>query len=92
MLISCVVKDITKAGIRAETNDEVSPVIIFVARDHHFDMPYFSTVNVDDNITIKVLGQRFELNDAYISIIAELIVPKQSNAKKKKPYLVINDK
>ena len=91
MLIKCVVKDITKAGIRAETSDEVSPVIIFVARDHHFDMPYFSTVNVDDNITIRVLGQRFELNDAYISIIAELIMPKQIKTKKKKPYLVIND-
>ena len=89
MLIKCVAKDVTKAGIRAETNDDVSPVVIFIARDHHFDMPYFSTVNVDDEITVRVIGQRFELNDTYISIIAELIEPKQVNQKKKKPYLVI---
>ena len=89
MLIKCIAKDVTKAGIRAETSDDISPVVIFIARDHHFDMPYFSTINVDDEITARVIGQRFELNDTYISIIAELIEPKQSKPKKKKPFLVI---
>lgn len=76
MTIHCIAKNITKAGIRAETNDSPSPVVIFVARDHHYTTPYFSEVKENDNIVVKVIGQRYELNDKYISIIAEL-VPKQ---------------
>ena len=73
MNITCVAKNITKAGIRAETNDLPSPVVIFVARDHHYTAPYFSEVKEKDEIVIKVIGQRYELNDKYISIIAELV-------------------
>jgi DNA-directed RNA polymerase subunit E'/Rpb7 len=77
MNISCIAKNITKAGIRAETNDSPSPVVIFVARDHHYSTPYFSEVKENDEIVVKVIGQRFELNDKYISVIAEL-VPRNS--------------
>lgn len=73
MNITCVAKNITKAGIRAETIDLPSPVVIFVARDHHYTTPYFSEVKEKDEIIIKVIGQRYELNDKYISIIAELV-------------------
>jgi DNA-directed RNA polymerase subunit E'/Rpb7 len=76
MIIHCIAKNITKAGIRAETNDSPSPVVIFVARDHHYTTPYFSEVKENEDIVVKVIGQRYELNDKYISIIAELI-PKQ---------------
>jgi DNA-directed RNA polymerase subunit E'/Rpb7 len=82
MIIHCVAKNITKAGIRAETNDSPSPVVIFVARDHHYTTPYFSEVKENDDIVVKVIGQRYELNDKYISIIAEL-VPKQLQIKDK---------
>ena len=73
MNIVCIAKNITKAGIRAETNDSPSPVVIFVARDHHYTTPYFSDVKENDEIVVKVIGQRYELNDKYISIIAELV-------------------
>jgi hypothetical protein len=76
MSIRCIAKNITKAGIRAETQDSPSPVVIFVARDHHYTTPYFSDVKENEEIVVKVIGQRYELNDKYISIIAEL-VPKQ---------------
>ena len=72
MNIVCIAKNITKAGIRAETSDSPSPVVIFVARDHHYTTPYFSEVKEKDEIVVKVIGQRYELNDKYISIIAEL--------------------
>ena len=36
MLIDCVAKNITKAGIKAEIDADVTPVIIFIARDHHY--------------------------------------------------------
>lgn len=90
MKISCVAKNITKAGIRAESGETPNPMVIFIARDHHNTMPYFSKVEEGDKVDVKVIGQRFELNDKYISIIAELIEPK-NEANNKKPRLEIKD-
>lgn len=82
MLITCVAKNITKAGIRAESAfDTPSPIVVFIARDHHYDDVYFSDIQEGDKIDIKVIGQRFELNDKYISIIAELTKPYVNNTK-----------
>lgn len=77
MHIKCRAVNITKAGIKAQIDDDSGdiPVVIFLARDHHYKMDYFSTVNVDELIKVRVIGQRFELNDEYISIIAELMEP-----------------
>ena len=82
MLITCVAKNITKAGIRAESAfDTPSPIVVFIARDHHYDDVHFSDIQEGDKIDIKVIGQRFELNDKYISIIAELTKPYVNNTK-----------
>jgi len=94
MLISCVAKNITKAGIRAESFDDVpSPVVVFVARDHHYSSTQFSNIQEGDKFTVRVIGQRFELNDKYISIIAELVSDEKNKEKpkvvKKKPKLII---
>lgn len=76
MLISCVSKNITKAGIRAESaNDVPSPVVVFVSKDHHYNVSYFNDIKEGDKITVRVIGQRFELNDKYISVIGELVKP-----------------
>ena len=91
MHIDCIVKNITKAGIRAETSDAPTPVIIFIARDHHYKSIYFADIKEDQNIKVKVIGQRFELNDKYISIIAELIEPREEKKKKKKRVKLIID-
>jgi DNA-directed RNA polymerase subunit E'/Rpb7 len=73
MRISCAVKNITNAGILARVDDGIySPVNIFIARDHHYNIPYFSELNVGDIIMVRVIGQRFELNDTFVSVIAEL--------------------
>jgi hypothetical protein len=45
---------------------------VFIARDHHFNMSKFSSIKEGDKFIAKVIGQRFELNDKQISIIAEL--------------------
>ena len=72
-MIDCVAKNITKAGIRAESIDDVpSPIIVFIAKDHHYAMPKFSEYKEGDKLTVQVIGQRFELNDKYISIIATI--------------------
>jgi DNA-directed RNA polymerase subunit E'/Rpb7 len=94
MIISCVAKNITKAGIRAESaNDVPSPVVVFIAKDHHFNSPYFAEIQEGDKISVRVIGQRFELNDKYISIIGEVIKEKDFTQQKPKqttkPKLVI---
>ena len=73
MTFDCIVKSITKVGIRAEINEAVSPFVIFIARDHHFDNELFSKINENDIINVRVLGQRYELNNKFISVIAELV-------------------
>ena len=88
MHINCVVKNITEtAGIRAETLDNPSPLVIYIARDHHYNMKYFSQVKENQQIVVKVFGQRYELNDKYISVIAELL----ENKSKYKKKLVIKE-
>ena len=82
MKLSCIVRNITKAGIRAELNSKNSPLIIFIARDHHHQSKYFSMQKEGDVINVKIIGQRFELNDKYISVIATLIEPKTIPPKK----------
>ena len=73
MRISCAVKNITNAGILAHVDDsEYSPLNIFIARDHHYNIPYFSELKEKDIIMIRVIGQRFELNDPFVSVIGEL--------------------
>jgi len=94
MLIQCVAKNITKAGIRAESANEFpSPVIVFIAKDHHYNVANFADIKEGDKITARVIGQRFELNDKYISIIGELVKEKDPQKFKQpsKPRLVIED-
>jgi len=96
-LVSCVAKNVTKAGIRAESADEIpSPIIVYLARDHHYNNKQFSEIEVNDTFNVRVIGQRFELNDKYVSIIGELVKPKvdkevYKNANASKPKLVIED-
>ena len=73
MEIECIAKNITKAGIRAELDMDKTPAIIFIARDHHYINKMFNEVEEGDHISVKIIGQRFELNDTNISAIAELI-------------------
>ena len=82
MRINVVVKNITKAGIKCETKYSPSPIIAFVARDHHNTNKDFSSIKVDDEIYIKVIGIRYELNDDYIALIAELVKINKKSPKK----------
>jgi len=74
-MIYCITKSITKVGVRAEliVDDEHSPYVVFIARDHHYNNEAFSQIKENDIIQVRILGQRYELNDKFISIIAELI-------------------
>lgn len=79
MLVSCIVKNITKAGIRSESSTETpSPFVLFVSRDHHHSNNYFNSLKEGDVFISRVIGQRYELNDKNIYIIGELVMSKKS--------------
>lgn len=79
MELECIVKTITKVGIKAEINDNPSPFIIFITRDHHHNSNKFSKVEENNLITVKVIGQRYELKNKFIAVIAEFIDIKSQN-------------
>ena len=72
VVFSCVIKNISLAGIRATLNEPKSPVVVFVARDHHYDRVDFTRLQEEEEIRVRVIGQRFEIGDDAISVIAEL--------------------
>ena len=80
--INCIANTITQAGIRAISSDKYLPVVIYISRDYSIltQNTYYNSVKEGDNITIKVIGKRFEMNDKFIQIIGELISPKKECA------------
>ena len=88
--ISCVARNVTKAGVRAEIDVTPSPVTVFLARDHHLRSKAFSTISPNDRITVSVIGQRFELNDPYVSVIASL-VENERDRKQPMPRIAIGE-
>jgi len=74
MLVECICKTTTKAGIHAEVIDSNGnvPIVVFVARDHNINNSAFENVQEKDKIVVKVVGTRFELNDPNICVIGNL--------------------
>lgn len=76
MIFKVVVKNITKAGILAQTIKQ-SPVNVFIIRDQMHNKKTFNNVKVKDEITIKVIGTSFGLNDEKINVIASIVNKKK---------------
>jgi DNA-directed RNA polymerase subunit E'/Rpb7 len=74
MIVSCIAKTVTTtAGVRAEIATDPSPLVIYLARDHHQQREDYNDIKVGDQLKVKVIGQRFEMNDPYISVIGQLL-------------------
>ena len=74
MVIECIAEEITEsAGIRAEIDDQYTPLKIYIARDHHIKNEVFNSIEVGDKMKVRVFGIRYELNDRYISVIVQLL-------------------
>ena len=58
---------------RARTNEDNSPAVIFIAKDHAYKNAYYNKITEGDKINIKIIGHRYELKDSKISIIASLV-------------------
>jgi len=75
MTVDCTSKTITKAGVHAQVidSDGTIPVTVFIARDHHNTNRHFNSIKENANVTIKVTGVRYELNDPYICVLGKLM-------------------
>ena len=100
MLIEAKADVITKAGIKASIPDmNPSPIVMFISRDHFHSNSYFQNVKEDDNIVVRVIGQRFELNDPFISVIGELVKPRRTegsgqggvDGSNQQPFIVLDE-
>lgn len=74
MVFDCISKTVTNtAGIRAELDMQPSPLVVYLARDHHQGNQAYNEIKVGTKLKVQVIGQRFELNDPYISVIGKLV-------------------
>jgi hypothetical protein len=67
---------------------------VFVARDHHYNNNLFNSIQEGDKFNARIIGQRFELYDTYVSIIAEIVPQRNENEignKSLKPRIVIQE-
>lgn len=72
MEVMCKIKNITKIGIRGIINEMNNPIVLFISREHNTNK-HFEDYEEGQMIKVKVIGNRFELNDEYISVIGEII-------------------
>lgn len=57
----------------SEGNAYNSPIVVYLASQHHNGETPFDGCNEGDEILVEVKGQRFELNDKHVNIIGKLI-------------------
>jgi DNA-directed RNA polymerase subunit E'/Rpb7 len=69
------VKSSTKAGLHCQVVDldGTIPITAFVARDHNFNNVIFHEAKENDIVILNVIGIRFELNDPFICVIANIV-------------------
>ena len=76
MVVKCTIKNVTKAGIRAELYEyetHKSPIVVFIAREHNNSNDEFSQLKENDNIDVKIVGVQYEYNDEEICTIGEIL-------------------
>jgi len=79
--IQCKVVSITNSGIRAESIETLPTcMVIYIARDFNLKDLNESDYAEGKIINVKVIGKRFELNDAFVSVIAKIDTSKRKKA------------
>ena len=86
-LVSCVCQNITKAGIKGISSiEKPSPFIIFISRDQFYSDEKFLSIKEGDNFISRVIAQKFELGDSYISVIGAIVSTSVFTQEEEKDY------
>jgi DNA-directed RNA polymerase subunit E'/Rpb7 len=75
-VLRCVAKEVTMAGIHASIEYRSAPrsmMEVFLAHDHNYMHAEYGDVKEGTRLKVKVIGKRFELNDAFITVAAFLL-------------------
>lgn len=72
-VLACVVVNNTHAGLNCRLAGEgPSPFVVFVARDHRHTLKSFAALHEKSEVSVRVVGHRYEVDDRYIEVIATL--------------------
>ena len=71
MEVNCVIESVTKIGIKAIIDKRKSNGYIH-QREHNPNVD-MNNYNEGDKIKARIIGHRFEINDEFISVLAEII-------------------
>jgi len=52
------------------------PLQIIIPSSHHEDASFYNMLNKDDNIIVKIINYKFQLNDDHIKVVGEYIKKK----------------
>jgi DNA-directed RNA polymerase subunit E'/Rpb7 len=72
-VLECIVKNITKIGIRAVVSEVNNPIVVFISREHNDPKKMDEYQTLDQPVRVKVIATMFELNDPSINVIGEIV-------------------
>jgi hypothetical protein len=71
--LMCIVENNTHAGLHCRLKGEgASPFVVFVARDHRHTLSRFASFQEKSEVSVRVVGHRYEVNDRHIDVIGTL--------------------
>ncbi len=71
-IYACKIMKLAKIGIRAMISHNNNPIVFYISREHN-QYINFDDYKENDEINVKIIGKRFQLNDPYIEVIAEIV-------------------
>ncbi len=71
-IYKCKIMKLAKIGIRAFISSNNNPIVFYISREHNPNVN-FDDYKEGDMLDVKIIGKRFQLNDPYIEVIAEIV-------------------
>jgi DNA-directed RNA polymerase subunit E'/Rpb7 len=71
-IYTCKIMKLAKIGIRAMISLNNNPIVFYISREHNPEIN-FDDYKEHDEIKVRIIGKRFQLNDPYIEAIAEIM-------------------
>jgi DNA-directed RNA polymerase subunit E'/Rpb7 len=72
-IYKCKIMKLTKIGIRGVISYHNNPIVFYISREHNTSIN-FDDYKEEDEISVRIIGKRFQLNDPYIEVIGEIVL------------------
>ena len=74
MKTNFIIKNINKLGARAIYSEIDNPIMAFITREHNENID-FDNLELEQIVHVTITGNRYELNDDYITVIGTIDIP-----------------